>query len=810
MSKADGTVTFSAEFDNKELAAQVDEATKKVESIEGKVKSLEKDRASAVREVERAQKQLNKEQEAYNAAVEKSVSAGEQAADAKKALLDAQQKLKGLEQKKLQSDAVLSGQIESTPEQYIGTYENSEQLSADLKNQQAEVQKLTKDWRTAQSAVERYDAALADAQAKVDAAAEGVRNAQASVSGIDANLEAANAELATATANAGGLSAKLQQTERKAKSLRKPIDTASAAVNRFLKRLKSLVLSAFIFTVISKGLLALKERLSAAISESEEASKAMSQLHGAVNMAAQPIINLLVPALTSLAHALTRAIVLAGNLFGKNFVKDASAAAKAIDKVGKAQNSIGGFDELNVMQKSEDGSSTASYDFDSGIMSQMKTELDGLLTIIADAALVIGCILCLTGHWGIGIALMAIGATILASEEAVTWGSVDGSVSSVLGALWQTIGSAMFVIGVVLLFAGQIGLGIGAIIAGAAITAVAVNWNSVSEFLQTPLGAAAGLLVGAALVVIGILLCCGGHIPLGIGLIAAGALVIGTTVAINWNGIVDALKTPLGSAVTLIGGVLLIVLGIILLCSGVGIPLGIGMIVAGAGFIAAPIAANWNAIKEKLTPVFSGALAIISGMSLVLGVLLCLSGAGIGLGLALIFAGLSGTKKAWSLSDNPVTRFVKNLANGVIAIINSIADAINDLFHIRFDGLSIAGKQIIPSFDTQILKIPSIPYLARGAVLPANEPFMAVVGDQKHGTNVEAPLETIQDAVNAVMAERDERMIAVLLQLVGVAERIEQKDTSVTIGDETIGRANDRYVQNRGVRVNSGAFSNAY
>ena len=45
-----------------------------------------------------------------------------------------------------------------------------------------------------------------------------------------------------------------------------------------------------------------------------------------------------------------------------------------------------------------------------------------------------------------------------------------------------------------------------------------------------------------------------------------------------------------------------------------------------------------------------------------------------------------------------------------------------------------------------------IPALARGAVIPANKEFLAVLGDQKHGTNIEAPLDTIKQAsAEAVM-----------------------------------------------------------
>ena len=44
-----------------------------------------------------------------------------------------------------------------------------------------------------------------------------------------------------------------------------------------------------------------------------------------------------------------------------------------------------------------------------------------------------------------------------------------------------------------------------------------------------------------------------------------------------------------------------------------------------------------------------------------------------------------------------------------------------------------------------------LPELAEGAVLEPNKPFMAIVGDQKHGTNVEAPLDTIKQAVAEVI-----------------------------------------------------------
>lgn len=782
MSKADGTVTFSAEFDNKELAAQVDEATKKVESIEGKIKSLEKDRASAVREAERAQKQLTKEQEAYNAAVEKSVSAGEQAADAKKALLDAQQKLKDLEQKKLNPDAVLSGQIESTPGQYILAKEKSEQLSADLKNQQAEVQKLTKDWQTAQSAVERYDAALADAQAKVDAAAEGVRNAQASVSGIDANLEAANAELASATARAGDLSAKFQQAERRATKLKNPIDMASASVDKLVKRIKRLAINAAIFSVVAKWFSAFKDRIKDAIATNEDAAQAMSRLKGAVLTVIQPIIDAAVPALTAMANALTHVITLTMSLFGKDFLannkkaaKDLSEKADAIDGVAdaakNAKNSIAGFDELNVMNSndvassSKGGTTSPNFDFDMDA-SEMSAELNVILAAVTAIAVglaawkISSSFLSGVGETSIAIGLLLAGITavVFALQDWITTGALTDEMCAVLVIGILAIGAA-----IALLTGSWIPLLIAAIVALVAVFFQMFGdteqlMQGLKEIFSGFIDFFVGIFSGDMEKAIG-----------GIGKIVSGLKTV-------FFVVLDAIKNAMTSALDwfdkITGGRFSRIIQVI------------------KDFI--------SDTAKNIKQVLDGIITFISG----------------------VFTGDWG--KAW--------QGVKEVLKGVLNQCSNLVESIINFFISRFEmmlnwiigGLNkisfdvpdlvpgLGGKQFGFNIKEVSFGRVSIPRLAQGAVLPANEPFMAVVGDQKHGTNVEAPLETIQEAVNAVMAERDERLITVLMQLVGVAERIEQKDTSVTIGDETIGRANDRYVQNRGVRVNSGAFSNAY
>lgn len=301
------------------------------------------------------------------------------------------------------------------------------------------------------------------------------------------------------------------------------------------------------------------------------------------------------------------------------------------------------------------------------------------------------------------------------------------------------------------------------------------------------------LYLSGALLLIGMVLALSGaNIPLGIGLMAVGAIGLATEAATNW----DAVKQIISEQTDLIMAIssILLVIGIILCFCGV-LPLGIGLIVVGAAGLVTEAVVNWDSIKGPVMATLSSLLAILSGASMVMGVLLLLSGAGIGIGLALIAAGMAGSVVAWKLSDNPITRFVKGIANTIIGFVNLIIDAINSLFHIKFSGLKIGGVQLIPQIDTKLLNIPPIPLLAQGAVLPPNRPFMAMVGDQKHGTNIEAPLSTIQEAVAAVMADYEASNLAGHEATVEVLRQLLSAVLGIEVGDTTIGQAANRYNQ---------------
>ena len=98
---------------------------------------------------------------------------------------------------------------------------------------------------------------------------------------------------------------------------------------------------------------------------------------------------------------------------------------------------------------------------------------------------------------------------------------------------------------------------------------------------------------------------------------------------------------------------------------------------------------------------------------------------------------------------NGVLGGIQSLCNGIVGTINFLIESVNGIIEAVGD---LIGRNWTVGFRVSQPHIPRIPYLAQGAVIPANSPFLAMLGDQKQGTNVEAPLETIKQAVAEVLA----------------------------------------------------------
>jgi phage-related protein len=108
---------------------------------------------------------------------------------------------------------------------------------------------------------------------------------------------------------------------------------------------------------------------------------------------------------------------------------------------------------------------------------------------------------------------------------------------------------------------------------------------------------------------------------------------------------------------------------------------------------------------------------------------------------------------------------MENAMNGAISVVergvNWIIDKINSISFDIPDWVPGAGGK---NFGFNLPKL-NIPRLAQGAVLPPNKPFLAMVGDQKSGTNVEAPLETIVEALTIALQGQNQGSGQTVVQL---------------------------------------------
>lgn len=147
---------------------------------------------------------------------------------------------------------------------------------------------------------------------------------------------------------------------------------------------------------------------------------------------------------------------------------------------------------------------------------------------------------------------------------------------------------------------------------------------------------------------------------------------------------------------------------------------------------------------------------------------------------------------------NAIIGFINGLISAIVNAVNFVIRAVNKL-SIDIPNWDIFGSLAGKTFGLNIPLVSGceIPYLAKGAVLPANRPFMAIVGDQRHGTNVEAPLATIQEAVAVVMEDQTAAIVAGFNASIGVQRELLSAVLGIRIGDEVIGRAADRYFAKR-------------
>ncbi len=162
---------------------------------------------------------------------------------------------------------------------------------------------------------------------------------------------------------------------------------------------------------------------------------------------------------------------------------------------------------------------------------------------------------------------------------------------------------------------------------------------------------------------------------------------------------------------------------------------------------------------------------------------------GLASGVTSIWNGIVNTVKG---AVNALIGFINGMLSGIVNGLNGAIDVLNRLSIDVPDWVPVVGGNHL-GFNVAHITAPQIPYLAQGAVIPPNREFMAVLGDQSHGTNVEAPLATIQQAVAAVMQDYQDGNLAALEQVIAVLRQILEAVYGIHIGDAMIGQAVARY-----------------
>lgn len=529
-------------------------------------------------------------------------------------------------------------------------------------------------------------------------------------------IKAANAA-ADAQSNVQGLTDKIKKLEKEGKkshSLSAAFERAKERGERLIGMMKRMTIRLLFYQTFGKAIRATVDYIKQAVAADNELSRSAAQLKGNILTAFQLIYQVLRPIILSIIQLLTWLTGAINNLIARLTGKSVSAAQKsakamyslsaATGAAGKeAKKTLASFDELiQIGDKSEGASGGAPAAAAPEFVDPEQFELS---QNIKDA---------LESIWGVLKYIIAA----IATWKLLEW----------LYNVWQHLTKIWDMLGLI----GKNGafatlMGILLIISGIIIT---IQYYSDAWVNGIDWGNFVGVISGLAMIVAGLGLVFG---PLGvkIGLVASGlALIV--------LGVRDMIKygPNLKNQLTIFIGLLGVVIG--LLMSGHA-TLGLIIAIIGAAIlIAGNFGEQWSNIMEHCGQIVDGFVKLVKDL-------------------------INGDfEAAWEDAKQIVKGFAnlgidifEGLVKAAAKAVNKIIDAINSINVTIPDWVpGVGGKSFTPNLK-KISTSWSLPRFAQGAVIPPNKEFMAVLGDQKHGTNIETPLETMIQAFNAALDGRD-------------------------------------------------------
>ena len=470
------------------------------------------------------------------------------------------------------------------------------------------------------------------------------------------------------------------------------LENASKATEKFGKRINQLIKRAFVFTVIASALRQIRDWLGNVLKTNEQAQASFAQLKGALLTLAQPLLNVLIPAFVTLVRVITQIVATLARLVSALFGTTAKAsadAAKALNDETKAIKGAGG-----AAKKAS--KSLAAFD-EINQLSGDTASSGGGISIDPDFSVFDK----LDERFDrIAKAVLLIGAGLLA------W-KLSTGLPGILGTILQKLGGI-------------------AIAAGGLV----LIWDAVSDALENGVNWSNffEMLAGAAALVGGLTLAFG-KLGAGIGLIiSGGAMLITAFNDIATNGL------NLQNGLSALAGVVMTGLGFFFLTGSV-IPLVVAGIVAVIGAVLA-LTGNLEEFAVNLKEnILGGIIEFLTG----------------------VFTGYwekacEGVKKIFKGIWNSIIMVIESAINLIIKGINWLIDKLNKIHFEIPDWVPLIGGKSF-GINIPLVSEVSLPRLATGAVIPPNREFMAVLGDQKSGTNIETPLETMVQAFRQALSD---------------------------------------------------------
>lgn len=528
----------------------------------------------------------------------------------------------------------------------------------------------------------------------------------------------------------------------------------SEQFKKFTKRIAGLAKRVFIFTMITKALRTMRKMLLSTIGADKQMSTSLAQIRGNLISAFAPIYNYILPAIRTLLAWLAKLTavvsVFINSLFGKT-ASQADASAKALynqasatkaagDAAEKTKKQLSGLDEMNRWESKDSsggggGSSGIAPKFD--LSDQVDTgKIGKIAAVVRELSPYVAAVAAGFAAWKIGkkflgnlskakqLALAVAGAVLMAInvvdmlKNGINFDNLTGYI----------IGAAAAVTGLGLAF-GVLGGAITAIVAGVALLGVAIRDVIKNGFNSKNLTAitVALLTIGGAIAII-----TGAWIPL---LIAAIAAVVVWIVA-KWTSIKDWISKTISSI-------------------DAAFEQHLANVEEGVAAAVDWVIEKWTAVKDWFRglweKVSSGAVAAWDGIKSAF--------------MSVPEWFQSKFRDAWQKVKDVFStggRIWSGIKEGIEStfrtVVNAIIRGMNTIIAVPFNRINFMLNMIrnasflgISPFQNlwgvNPLPVPQIPMLARGAVIPANRQFLAVLGDQRNGNNLEAPESLLRQIV---------------------------------------------------------------